>query len=265
MAGRFTSLVVGWWLLLLIASSAVAEAAKPTGHPILDQAAKAAVAIPLNKLPKSHQQRVSDILNKPAIYCRRAPESFPCDPAIYNWLLEHPQHGVKAWQAVGAKCVAVERKADGEFRGADASGSEVRWFLLLAENNRRIWYVEGGSRPFLFAPQLTVKAVLVMSYEEIQGPNGTPGIRQQTELFGQFDGKAATLLAKLWGTSVDAAVGNALEQVETFFSGMAWYLTEHPAWGRKVFNPTNAADKLEARQYETLAPLLEKLDSRKSK
>lgn len=261
MSGRYTSLVLGWWLASLCAPPAAAEAAKPAAA--LDQAAKAAEAIPLNKLPKSHQQRVSDILKKPAIYRRGAPESFPCDPAVYQWLLDHPQHGVKAWQAVGAKCVAVEKNADGEFRGADANGSEVRWFPLLAENNRRIWYVEGGSRPFPFAPHLTVKAVLVMHFEEIQGPNGTPGIRQQTELFGQFDGKAAALLAKLWGTSVDVAAGNALEQVATFFSGMAWYLTEHPAWGRKVFNPADAADKLEAQQFDTLAPILDKLDSGK--
>jgi hypothetical protein len=54
------------------------------------------------------------------------------------------------------------------------------------------------------------------------------------------------------------AAQRTVEQIELFFSGMAWYLTEHPAWGRAVFEQTAREQPGSAQQLD---PILRELSA----
>jgi len=209
--------------------------------------------VPLEKLPEAFRQKVGDVLDQSAsIYSRSAVTAFPCKPAVYHWLVENPHWGFRAWKALGSKCATVEMKDGGCFVGTDNSGSEFKVQTIYREPGRRIWYAEGMAKPTPLSAPVNVKAVLLLKYQEVQGVDGRIGIRQRAEMFAQVDTKAIGLLAKLWGVSGETVAAKAVEQVDLFFSGMSWYITEHPAWAKTTLQPMNGVRPEEVKQIEAM-------------
>jgi hypothetical protein len=214
--------------------------------------------VPLEKLPEAYRQKVRDVLDQStSIYSRSNVAAFPCKPAVYHWLVENPHWGFKAWKALGSKCATVELKDDGCFLGTDSSGSDFKLYTVYREPGRRIWYAEGMAKPTVLSPPVSVRAVLLLKYQEVKGIDGRIGIRQRAELFAQVDTKSAGLLAKLWGLSAEAITAKAVEQVDLFFSGMSWYITEHPAWAKTTLQPTNTTPVGEVKQIEAMLQEIE--------
>src|SRR5262249_36563110 len=151
-----------------------------------------------------------------------------------------------------AQCAAVEQKEDGWFVGVDPQGSELRWQTVLDEPGRRLWYIEGVGRMAPWTPAVNLKALVILRYQEVIGLDGRVGISHRAELFAQFEEKSIGWLAKLSGITADSAAGKAIDQVELFFSGMAWYASEHPAWAKAVCKPSDAAPTAERQALEVL-------------
>jgi len=240
-------------VLLLIASSVRAELAE-------DQqiAAKiTASTFPLEQVPEPLRLKVDALLKQPTAYARGPIEAFPCQPPVYSWLLDNPHHGFRAWRALGVKCATVEQKADGSFHGIDPLGSELSWTEVLREPNRRVWYAEGQARPAPLTPSVPLKVLLLLRHHEVVGEDGRIGVRHRAELFAQFDAsRAAKLVSKLWGLSNETVARKAAEQVELFFSGLAWYISEHPEWVSTALKPNKKTTPQELQQVEVLVRLL---------
>lgn len=201
----------------------------------------AAAQVPVDRVAAGMRDKVAALLKDHALYCRGPVEAFPCRPGVYQWLLDHPQWGFRAWRALGAQCATVEHKEDGWFVGIDPQGSELRWQPVLQEPGRRLWYVEGIGRLAPLTPSVSMKALVSLRYQEVVGVDGRTGIRHRAEVFAQFEEKTIAWLARLTGATADGAAGKAIEQVELFFSGMAWYVSEHPVWAKRVFPPLDTA------------------------
>ncbi len=212
--------------------------------------------IALDQVPKDLRGKVAQVLKQPSLQTSGPVEAFPCRAAVYTWLLDHPHWVMRAWQAAGAKCANVERQADGSFAGIDELGSELRWRVVINEPGRRVWYAEGSGRPLPLVPAVSLRALVTLRYEEVTGPDGRAGIRQRSEVIALFDSKAANLAARIWGMSTENAARQALEQINLFFAGMAWYLSEHPKWAMTALHPTG---KLKSEELREVEPLLREL------
>jgi hypothetical protein len=223
-----------------------------------DMAAKVTAAqFPLEQVPAAYRAKVEVLLKQPTAYCRGPIEAFPCQPQVYAWLLDNPHLGFRAWRALGVKCATVEQKPDGSFEGADPLGSELKFTEVLREPNRRVWYAEGQARPAPLAPSIALKVVLLLRHHEVVGADGRIGVRHRAELFAQFDaGRAAKFISKLWGLTTDTVAKKAAEQVELFFSGLAWYISEHPDWVNPTFKPTKKTTPQEIQQVQALVQVL---------
>lgn len=193
-----------------------------------------AAQVPLDKLDAQLRTRVADLLQKAPLFVRGPTESFPCRPTVYNQLLDNPDMAVHCWRLLGACKATIVKQADGTFVGKDNHGSQLRWQPLAAEQGRRIWLVEGSGRPAPLMPMVQLKAVVFLRYQTVKGDDGRVGIRHRVEMFAQYDSKAIDLLSKLGGMTPDSAGQKVLEQVGLFYSGMAWYLSEHPNWGQQT-------------------------------
>jgi hypothetical protein len=218
-----------------------------------------AAQMPLDKLPEAYRQKVTDIVDQSAtVYSRSPATAFPCKPAVYHWLVDNPQCGFRAWKVLGTKCATVEKKEDGSYFGKDQAGSEFHVHTVFEEPGRRIWYAEGTAKATAVSSPVPVRAVLVLRYQEVKGVDGRIGIRHRAELFTQAEAKTTGLMGKLWGMSADVLATKAAEQVDLFFSGIAWYMSEHPEWTKTALQPTAATAAEEAKQVEMLFKTFER-------
>lgn len=212
----------------------------------------AAAQIPLDKLDEGLRGKVDKLLRQPALYSRSPSRAFPCRPAVYHWLLDNPHLAARAWQGLGAKCATIEKQAEGVFTGSDALGGKVRWQAVAHETGWRAWYAEGVGRPAPFAPALTLRALVILNYQEVRGADGRLGIRHHIEVLSQLEGRTSGWLSKLGGNAIDQSTRKMLEQVELFFSGMAWYLSTNPGSARKLLTAPSMERPEESQQVEII-------------
>jgi len=107
----------------------------------------AAAQISLDNLEEPVRGRVAQLLQQPAVYTRGQTRAFPTRPFVYHWLLENPHLAARAWQGLGAKCAAIEKKAEGVFTGTDPAGGTVRWQKVCEQPGWRAWHPASDRGP----------------------------------------------------------------------------------------------------------------------
>lgn len=179
-------------------------------------------------LPEAYRDRLRVVLRKPAMHIRGPVETFRCDPEVYHWLLDNPDRAVKAWLRMGAKCLPIRDRGEGQFGCKDDQGNDVHWETVLREPCQQIWYAEGVVRPALLLPLVQVRAVVVVHLVAGHDAKGRAAVRHQAELILHTDSKAAALVTRLLGASAPRLAEQYVGQLQTFFAGLAWYINEHP-------------------------------------
>jgi hypothetical protein len=185
-------------------------------------------SLPLAKLPTDVRERVSSVVDHPALYTHGPSEEILCDPTTYFWLLDHPDRATRAWTRLGAKCVDIQDGGDDWFGCSDASGNDVRWTTVYQTAEMRIWYAEGTIKVGGLLKPVTGEAVLVVRHVEGTDAKGRSVIRQQTDMILHADTKTAAFVAKVLGAAMPQLAEQYVMHQGKFFSLLATYLWLHP-------------------------------------
>ncbi len=184
--------------------------------------------VPLEQLPLGVRDQVGQVLDKPTVFGHGPSEVFPGRPAMYHWLLDHPDRAARAWRRLGATCMDIRDRGDGHFGWVDGHGSDVQWQTVYRGPRLRIWYAEGKVRPAPLLPMVSVRVVLCLRHIEGHDSEGHCLLRHHADVFLQTDNKTAALVARLFGASAPRIAEQCLAQLEMFFSALVWYLDQHP-------------------------------------
>jgi hypothetical protein len=182
----------------------------------------------LMEAPANVRDVLRRVMQAPTVMARGPWQVFPGDTALYLWMLEHPDQGVRIWRRFGAKCMDITAKGQGRFAWSDGHGSEIHWSSVVENDHCMVWYAEGTVHPTLFLPTVPVRAVVVLRHSQEVGPRTTL-IHQQADLYFLTDSKAAVMVARLLGPSAPHLAEQCVGQLETFFSALVWYLNAHPS------------------------------------
>jgi hypothetical protein len=218
---------------------------------------QAAAGVPLDGLPAGLREHVQHVLDRPTLFTHGPAEVFTCCPALYHWLLEHPDQAVALWRRLGAHCTDIQNRGGGVFGWSDGQGSEVRWWTIHRGPEMRVWYAEGSARAAGVLPLVPVRAVVVLRHAEGRSPSGRTLVQHQVDLFLQTDSRTAALVTRLMGPSAPRMAEQGAGQVEMFFSALAWYLDQHPAKAEEILLgilPPQAPEWRELRQRAQSPP-----------
>lgn len=199
--------------------------------------------VPIQELPADLRDSVRHVVEQPTLYSHGAVESFSGQPAMYSWLLDHPDRAVVAWRRLGARCTEITRLENGHFRWRDDHGSEIRWQTIHNTASLRIWYAVGTIRPGLLLPSIPVQMVVLLRHgNRADGPTRNV-IYHQPDVFLKTDSKTAVIVTRLLGASAPRVAEQCLSQMEAFYSGLVWYMDHHPERTEKLLaiNPAAAA------------------------
>jgi hypothetical protein len=189
----------------------------------------------LDELPSGVRERVRAVLEHPTLSSRGPLEAFHCRPALYYWLLDHPDLAVRLWRGLGARCTDIYPRGEGSFIWKDAQSGEVHWDTVLRTAHQRVWYAEGKVRPGVLLPSVSIRAVVVLNHQEGTDGNGKPAIRHQMDMILHTDSRAVGLATRLFGASAPRMAEEYVGQMEMFFGALAWYLTQHPDKATALF------------------------------
>jgi hypothetical protein len=235
----------GLGALLALLASAAAPASGQEGRPgpavrLVSPAEAPAGAfglprVPVEQLPPELRDKVQQVLEQPTLSAPGQAESFACQPALYHWLLDHPNQCVGLWRQMGARVTHIEERGNGWFAWVDGQGSEVRWGTVLRTPELRVWYAEGRVKPGVLLPSAQVRAVVVMYHRELQDAKGKTGIRHQARLYVTTDSRAMNLAARLMGGTAPRLAEQYMGQLEMFYGALAWYLDQDAERAARMF------------------------------
>ena len=191
-----------------------------------EKAAGVLPRIPLEAVAPGVRERVQSVLEKPALTSKGQPETFQAEGEVYRWLLDHPDVTVKLWRQVGAKVSDILDRGDGVYVWRDDAQSEVTWHSVLKLQGMHVWYAEGKVKASALLPLTTFRAVAVMTYQEGKDTTGKEAIRHQVHFLLRCDSKTVTLAARILGASAPRMAEQYLGQLQMFYGGMAWYLSQ---------------------------------------
>jgi prepilin-type processing-associated H-X9-DG protein len=213
---------------LVLLAGVIWVAAAPGAAPESTLQTKLAQRIPLNDIPAEVRDRVRKVIEQPTLFGQGPAEAFGGQPATYEWLLDHPDRALLAWQRLGARCTELTDQGKGNYCWTDGHGSTIQWQTIYNQGSLRIWLAEGKLRPGLLLPLVSVQAVVVLRHGHRADEKNRSLIFHQSAVFVQTDSKTATLVARLLGDSAPRVIEHCMNQFETFYSGIVWYLDQHP-------------------------------------
>jgi hypothetical protein len=183
------------------------------------------------------RDKVLAVVRKPTIATRGTHDDFLCTPAVYQWLLDHPDRASLAWRRLKVPCVAIKEEGEGRFAWSDGEGSELKWQTVGRFADGLVWYATGKVKASPAAPSVPVRAVVVMLHPKQALGNGTAVVSPMVQAFLQTDSKAAKVVMRLLGPAAPRIAQQGAEQLLFFFSGIARYVQEHPDQASEVLAP----------------------------
>jgi len=225
---RCPHLEVGWLGLVAGVLWAGTTAAQPSLPTLSASTPNSAQRVPLEELPPPMRERVRRVVEQPTLSATGPAEDFSGRPAMYQWLLDHPDYASQAWRRLGTPCLEIVDRGNGRFGWNDDQGSDLFWQTVYRTADTQIWYAEGRARPGLLLPSISMRAVVVLRHQSRVDSFGRPRIHHQAEVFVQTDSRAAALVARLLGPSAPRLAEQGVTQMQLFFSALTWCLERHP-------------------------------------
>jgi hypothetical protein len=200
---------------------------------------RSAARIPINAVPPGVRERLRPVLSQPTLYGHGPAELFAGRADLYCWLLTNPDQALRAWQRLGAKCADIRSLGGGKYSWKDGHGSEIHWQVVVNEASLCVWFAEGKVRPGLFLPPVPVRVVLVLRHSDHSDSSERTLIYHQADVFLKTESKTAALATQMLGASAPKVAEQGLRQLELFFSGLVWYVYQHPDRIAELFPANN--------------------------
>ena len=193
-----------------------------------------AARVPVESVPAQLRPKVELVLGNPSLSVKSKIEGVRSATDVYRWLLENPPVAIRLWRELGAKVADVAEPRPGEYHWSDGQGSEIRWQTAVRTPSMHVWYAEGKVKPALLMPASAFKAVCVLHYAESKDADGRTSIRHQAHFHVRCDGRAMALAARVLGNSAPRLGEQYLGQLQMFYGGLGWYLTQDPPRARRL-------------------------------
>jgi len=212
----------------------------------MDQKPWTSARLPIDDMPAAARDKVRHVVDRPTLYSHGPAETFPCDPSVYQWFLEHPDRAVAAWHKLGAQCVAITDRGGGRFGWADGADSDVHWDTVYKSAELRIWHAEGQVKAGPLVPTVPFEAVIVLRHVTGKDDKGRTVVRQQADLILHTDSRSAQLVTRILGPTAPKLAEQYVAQMEMFFSALPWYIHRHPDRAEELLAASPAAPEAPA-------------------
>ncbi len=198
----------------------------------------------LDFVAEAHRDSVAAVLKSPTLSAKASEEEFAAHPAVYDWLLDHPDRTALAWQRLKVPCVDIADNGKGQFHWADENGSELNWQAVGEFTNGRVWYATGKVKPGALIPMIPVKAVAVLHAARSEPDKaGVCQYKPTANVYIQCDSRLANAALRLAGPSAPKMAEEGAGQFLYFFSGIGRYLERKPEQVETVLAPPKAKGK----------------------
>ena len=219
-------------MLCLIALAAVicrgeAPAAAPSrpskSRPSTSRASRddAIRSIPFDKLDAESRGKVNAVLEDVSLYRRLPTQVIRCDPALYQFTIEHPDVTVDMWHVLDISKVDLRRTGPGCFQMDDSEGVRAEIEYLHSGQDTHVIYSTGAYSGPLFTRPVRGRCVMVLRSGFVRETNGEHYITSRLDTFIRVDHFGAELIAKTFQPVVGKVIDHNFLEATAFVSRLS--------------------------------------------
>jgi hypothetical protein len=179
--------------LALLGGGAATAGAQETGLTLHEAAGRDRV--PWERLDASAYELVRDVVQDAAVTREVRDITFRSHKPVFDFLFDHPDFAADVARVLREGKYRVRRVGDA-YEADDGRGVRGLMRLLLSEDGRRVFYLEGRYDPPLL-PALSGRLVILLDTEHLDGPDGVTYCAMKFSGFLKLDSVIADAFARL--------------------------------------------------------------------
>lgn len=206
---------LGWGL----APRPLLAAALPSGTGSRQAREDALKLLPLARLNKDQRAKVEAVVGDNSLFRRLPAQVIECDPAMYLFLVEHPEVVVNLWELLDISDVKVRRTSEDTFFADDGSGTQGTVEYLHRGHDIHLLYADGIYQGPVFNRKIRGRCVILLKTGYVVEPSGKCFVTARVDAFMHLDQVSMELLVKTFqpiiGPVADHNFRETLAFVET--------------------------------------------------
>jgi hypothetical protein len=190
-------------------------------------------AIPWQMLAPNERRAVRSIVNDSSIYRRLPTRVIDCNPAMFTFLVQHPEVVVDVWRVMGVSQVKLDRLPDGGYRGTDGAGTTGTVRFLASEwgaeaANTAVVLADGSYDGKPFVVPIKARSIVLLRSGAIKESNGRYYVTVRADTFVQVEQLAIEMIAKTVQPWVNATADRNLVETLSFVSNFSRTAEKNP-------------------------------------
>jgi hypothetical protein len=226
-------------------AQSVAESDASSSRAARDEAVR---AIPWQLIPPNEQPLVRSIVQQSSIYRRLPTRVIDCHPAMFTFLMQHPEVVADVWRVMGVSRVKLDKLGPGAYRGNDGAGTTGTVRFMAGEwgpeaRNTAIVFADGAYDGKPFVLPLRAKSIVLMRSSAVRERNGRYYVTVQADTFIQVEQLAIDLIARTVQPWVNATADRNLVETLTFVSNFSRTAEKNPEGMKRMAAMLTAVDE----------------------
>jgi hypothetical protein len=233
--GHATRLLLAVTVVSAICIAPLRALAENDADPTSSRAARdeAVRAIPWQKLNPNERHVAQSIVNEAAIYRRLPTRVIDCHPAMFTFLVQHPEVIADVWRVMGVSRVQLDKLPNGAYRGADGAGTTGTVRFLASEwgnegNNTALVFADGAYEGKPFLVPLRAKTLVLMRSSAVKERNGRYYVTVRADAFIHVEQMAVELVARTVQPWVNSTADRNLVETLSFVSNFSRTAEKNP-------------------------------------
>jgi hypothetical protein len=194
-----------------------------------------AQVVPLDRLAPEHRAEVAEVIRDATIHRKGAPDTFPCQSAIYLSLVNEPGITLALWQDLADSPVRLRQLAPGRYEGTDGNGASATWEFALRSPTLHVFLCRLDYTSPRGNAHLEGRIVLVVRSGFFrESTSNEPVVRHDVEAFVKVDSKGWKTLARTVRPILEKVLEDQVQEAGLFVSLMGRLVETYPNWACQV-------------------------------
>lgn len=189
-----------------------------------------AQVVPLEQVAPAFRDGVAEVIRDAHFHRQGKLETFPCNPKLYQKLLNEPPLTLALWQDLGPSPAKLHQEGANRYRGTDGSGTSAAWEFVLRSPRLNVMLCDLEYTGPRGNARLQGRVVLIVRTNYFRENKGELWIKHELEAFVKVDTRGWKAVAVTLKPLIEKLLEDQIQEAGWFVSLMGRLVEVYPDW-----------------------------------
>lgn len=186
--------------------------------------------LPLAELTPDARQKAQSVIKGLGLYRRLPTLGFDADPAVYQYLIEHPVTAVSTWKAMEISKLTLRAAGDGKYFADAGDGSVGHVEVWKSTPTETIIYCDGAFKSPLLTKPIIARSIMRLQTRFYKDNTGAPRVEHYGDVFVEFPSQTVETVARMISPVSYSIADRNFKQLSLYVHLMSQSMIRHPEW-----------------------------------